>query len=101
MILKESSLKVVVNEIVYAAESSRRMRSCATKYPEYDSFHHIYSDLASIFESFGTSFLAVLLFEGDFEAVTDRPENKEVVEFARNWYERYRDGLKLPLSASE
>ena len=71
MILKESSLKVVVREIVYAAESSKRMRSCATKYPEYDNFHHIYSDLASIFEGFGTSFLAVLLLEGDFEAVID------------------------------
>jgi hypothetical protein len=72
MILKESSLKVIVGEIVYAVRVSRRFRTCATRYLEYDSFHHIYSDLADIFENFGVSFLAILLFEGDFEVAAKR-----------------------------
>lgn len=99
--MKKSSLRVVVREIVYAARISRRMRSCATKYPDYDNFHHIYSDLASIFEGFGTSFLSVLLFEGDFEAVVDMPENKDVFEFAKDWYKRHRNELELELITRE
>lgn len=88
MILKESSLKVVVGEILHAVRASRRFRTCAMKYPEYDNFHHIYSDMADIFEGFGVSFLAILLFEGDFESVAKDDEGKEVYEFMKEWYER-------------
>ena len=86
--MKESSLNVIVREILYAAKSSKNFRHCAMKYPEYDNFHHIYSDLADIFEGFEVSFLAILLFEGDFEALAKKDEGREVYEFMKEWYER-------------
>ena len=62
--MKESSLEVVVDEIEYAIRSSKRFRNYAERYPESDSFHHIYDDIDAIPESYGCSFLRVLFEEG-------------------------------------
>lgn len=70
--MKESSLEVVVDEIEYAIRSSKRFRDCARKYDEGDSFHHIYNSLASIYESYGGSFLLVLFEEGVLKKRTSK-----------------------------
>jgi hypothetical protein len=61
--MKESSENVIKMEIKHAVEASKRFRNCAKAYGEGDSFHHIYNDIASIYESYGTSFIFVLFAE--------------------------------------
>ncbi|MGD0805572.1 MAG: hypothetical protein ABSA11_16045 [Candidatus Bathyarchaeia archaeon] len=66
--MKESSEIVIKMEIKHAVEASKRFRNCAKAYGESDNFHHIYNDIASIYESYGISFIFVLFSEGVLQA---------------------------------
>jgi hypothetical protein len=85
MILKESSLKVIVDEIMNSIRASQRFKKCSMRFTESNNFWHIYNDLADIFDGYGMAFLFVLLDEGVFEkdVFKGTAESKEVFEFSK------------------
>lgn len=61
--MNEFTLEVCQREIEYSKQGTERFRNCAKKYNCDDSFWHIYSDLASIFEGYERSFEMILKVE--------------------------------------
>ena len=73
MCLKEHSVEIARRNIDALKHCVSEFRTCSYRYPESDSFHSIYSSLASIFESYETAFEMIMLFEG---AELHRPLSK-------------------------
>jgi hypothetical protein len=75
--MNEFTLEVCQREIEYSRQRAERFRNCAKKYNHDDSFWHIYSDLASIFEGYERKYEMILEIENLLESYSNKIQQQE------------------------